>query len=493
MSLHGLTKGTPLEQSVAAVAQAEANGVMMYYALAQLAKEKGMDDVAETLIQSANQEAVHAGFYATLNGKYPQDFWALLETVKKAEYEGQKNIKALADKVRAAGFNDAADQMEIFAKQEYHHGEVIDELLKKYNPPKVDTTGKKVFVCPVCGYEYVGDIDAEPENWTCPLCGQPKSVFKEKSKIQVKAVKFAENGFMTQPFAFGGEEGTEKFDANIKYRSCLQNFLIDNGEEIILVDTGLPSEYPYPTFDEKTQIFLGTKIKNYVDALQDLGYKPEQVSKILVTHKHEDHTGELRSFPNAKIYIGRPDAEAMKLDGENIIKVDFTDGAYKNFPACQKIAEGVYYIQAVGHTKGNSIVIVEDGDLNYMIHGDVTYTDEALYENKLSVVFEDKDAARETLNRVREFIRNNKTVYCSTHTPLGYENLEAKRIVDLDKMPAPIPPGEMVAQKATGKYVCSICGYVYDPAENDGVAFEDLPADWKCPRCKQSKDKFNKA
>lgn len=41
--------------------------------------------------------------------------------------------------------------------------------------------------------------------------------------------------------------------------------------------------------------------------------------------------------------------------------------------------------------------------------------------------------------------------------------------------------------------ICSVCGYVYDPAEHDGVAFEDLPDDWKCPRCKQSKDKFNKA
>lgn len=47
--------------------------------------------------------------------------------------------------------------------------------------------------------------------------------------------------------------------------------------------------------------------------------------------------------------------------------------------------------------------------------------------------------------------------------------------------------------KSTGKYVCSICGYVYDPAENDGVAFEDLPDGWKCPRCKKPKEKFNKA
>lgn len=30
-------------------------------------------------------------------------------------------------------------------------------------------------------------------------------------------------------------------------------------------------------------------------------------------------------------------------------------------------------------------------------------------------------------------------------------------------------------------------------AEHDGVAFEDLPDDWRCPRCKQPKSKFNKA
>jgi glutamate synthase (NADPH/NADH) small chain len=45
----------------------------------------------------------------------------------------------------------------------------------------------------------------------------------------------------------------------------------------------------------------------------------------------------------------------------------------------------------------------------------------------------------------------------------------------------------------SGKYVCSVCGYLYDPAEHDGVAFEDLPDDWRCPRCKQPKEKFNKA
>ena len=48
-------------------------------------------------------------------------------------------------------------------------------------------------------------------------------------------------------------------------------------------------------------------------------------------------------------------------------------------------------------------------------------------------------------------------------------------------------------REASGKYVCSICGYVYDPAEHDGIPFEDLPDDWRCPRCRQPKDKFNVA
>ena len=95
---------------------------------------------------------------------------------------------------------------------------------------------------------------------------------------------------------------------------------------------------------------------------------------------------------------------------------------------------------------------------------------------------------------MREFVRSNPTVYMGTHTPQGYENLEAKRVMDLDNpVPTVLAEVDFSAQKATGIYVCSICGYVYDPAENGGVAFEDLPDDWRCPRCKQPKEKFNKA
>ena len=49
------------------------------------------------------------------------------------------------------------------------------------------------------------------------------------------------------------------------------------------------------------------------------------------------------------------------------------------------------------------------------------------------------------------------------------------------------------------KYVCTLCGYVYDPEngdpENDvvpGTKWEDVPDDWECPVCGASKDDFEK-
>ena len=313
--------------------------------------------------------------------------------------------------------------------------------------------------------------------------------------MEIKAVKFRKDGFHTQPMVFGGEEGPDKFDPNIRYRGAMTNYLIDTGDEVILVDTGFPAGTPEEVPDETSMAFTGKDICSYMEAFSALGYRPEQVTKILLTHKHADHSGELKSFPNAKIYVNERELSADELQGiPNLVPVKFTDGTYYNFPESQKIRDGIYFIKAAGHTYGNSIVIVEMDGLFYMIHGDITYVDEALYENKLSVVFDDVKAARESLNRVREFVRNHPTVYISTHSPQGYENLEAKRVMDLDNpVPTVLAEVDFSKSEGTGKYVCSICGYVYDPAEHDGVAFEDLPDDWKCPRCKQPKEKFNKA
>jgi rubredoxin len=54
-------------------------------------------------------------------------------------------------------------------------------------------------------------------------------------------------------------------------------------------------------------------------------------------------------------------------------------------------------------------------------------------------------------------------------------------------------------EEMMAKYVCQVCGYVYDPAQGDpdngvpaGTAFEKLPDSWECPVCGAAKSDFAK-
>lgn len=47
------------------------------------------------------------------------------------------------------------------------------------------------------------------------------------------------------------------------------------------------------------------------------------------------------------------------------------------------------------------------------------------------------------------------------------------------------------------KYICQVCGYVYDPSVGDvdsnvpeNTTFENIPSDWVCPLCGVGKDEF---
>ncbi len=50
------------------------------------------------------------------------------------------------------------------------------------------------------------------------------------------------------------------------------------------------------------------------------------------------------------------------------------------------------------------------------------------------------------------------------------------------------------------KYICTICGYEYEPTQGDpendvapGTAFDDIPTDWSCPICGAPKSEFEPA
>lgn len=90
-------------------------------------------------------------------------------------------------------------------------------------------------------------------------------------------------------------------------------------------------------------------------------------------------------------------------------------------------------------------------------------------------------------------------------TPLTYRYFHEQKKGSAPKAaPTYVPPEEPAAtpKEAGGKkmqrYVCDVCGYVYDPAVGDpesgipaGTPFEELPDDWVCPVCGAGKDEFS--
>ena len=66
-------------------------------------------------------------------------------------------------------------------------------------------------------------------------------------------------------------------------------------------------------------------------------------------------------------------------------------------------------------------------------------------------------------------------------------------------MPVPFPwEGHLKkTEDESMKYVCTVCGYIYDEAEGDpdngvaaGTKWEDVPEDWVCPVCGAGKEDF---
>lgn len=91
-------------------------------------------------------------------------------------------------------------------------------------------------------------------------------------------------------------------------QSWVACYLIDTGAGMMLIDTGIAES-----------LYL------LVDSIYRLGFKPEDIKKILISHAHFDHCGGARAMKEltgAEIYMSREDWEFMKMCREETLEVD---------------------------------------------------------------------------------------------------------------------------------------------------------------------------
>lgn len=90
-------------------------------------------------------------------------------------------------------------------------------------------------------------------------------------------------------------------------------YLIRHGNELMLWDTGLPAALKGAAFDPKPSMSASVT-RTIVEQLADLGIRPEQITRIGISHLHFDHVGQAPAFPNAKLMIGADDWAALTAD-----------------------------------------------------------------------------------------------------------------------------------------------------------------------------------
>lgn len=132
MTNYGITKGTKLENIIENMRKGEADGASMYSALSYIAKEKGLEELSDKLMQIAVDELRHAGIYALLNGQVNDNIFDMLKKMAPVEINAEEKLKELAASIKDLGLESASKEVESIALDEGNHGKELEKLIKDF-------------------------------------------------------------------------------------------------------------------------------------------------------------------------------------------------------------------------------------------------------------------------------------------------------------------------------------------------------------------------
>lgn len=128
----GQTKGSPIEESIKNGFKSEAVGAATYTAIAFIARNKGFNDVAESLEKIALDEIKHAAMYAILNGMVSED--NIMEQLKKfsmIEAAADEKLGKLAQAAEKLGFKESEQMILESIEDENKHSKILKDLYEE--------------------------------------------------------------------------------------------------------------------------------------------------------------------------------------------------------------------------------------------------------------------------------------------------------------------------------------------------------------------------
>ena len=182
-------------------------------------------------------------------------------------------------------------------------------------------------------------------------------------------------------------EKSNPSDESNRIRLSTRHLLLENGNRKIIIDTGIGNKW-----DEKMKSIYAVD-ENYSmnSALSKVGLNTEDITDVILTHLHFDHTGGSTiendgklepAFPNAKYYVQKQNYNwginpSQRDKGSYLIenfKPLSEEGVLNFINGNESFDDEIEFIVVNGHTFGQQMVKVSDGNNTILFCADLIPT-----------------------------------------------------------------------------------------------------------------------
>ena len=210
-------------------------------------------------------------------------------------------------------------------------------------------------------------------------------------------------------------QGMATPDLHNRVRLGLNCLLIRNGSHCVLLDTGVGSKEP-----EEVRNVYGLGPSRLLKELRALDLSPKDITDVVLTHLHFDHTGgatrldragtPVPTFPLATYYVQRAAWEEANDPGERAVYNYHPDdflplnrsGQLQLLDGDADIAYGIKVRVTDSHTEGHQMILLDHGGERLAFPGDLIPTP---YHLQLACIAATDKAPESTLERKRELLR----------------------------------------------------------------------------------------
>ncbi|MFH2093856.1 MAG: MBL fold metallo-hydrolase [Pseudomonadota bacterium] len=193
-------------------------------------------------------------------------------------------------------------------------------------------------------------------------------------------------------------------------------YLVTTRDQKILIDTGFSDA-------QKAEYYHIRNMIHPTELLLKLGIKPDDITNVILTHKHFDHSGLAYLYTKANIYIQAEDYQSL-LD-QQISRPDTNNTRF--FNSCpllcvlttdHSISPALKINRSGGHTIGSQIVTLKTSNKTIIFTGDECYFIEGCEKEKTNSLAESTDNNRNILKRLKKAIQTDSAIILTGHDPV---------------------------------------------------------------------------